>query len=335
MVEELVALPYIVGDEESSKRNILNYLNDHNLTLQEIYNWLINNQNNSNAIVLLGDFNNSGIGTSIDKQKAFELYQKAANLENAIGINSLGYCYQYGIGTRINKQKAFELYQKAANLGNAIGIKSLGYCYQYGIGTIVDKQKAFVLYQKAADLGNSFGIKNLADYCYRIGIGISIDKQKTFELYQKAADLGNSSGIYSLGYCYENGIGASIDKQKAYELYQKAANLGNTNEEPIFWSDALESRLCELYMSNDVVDIFWGQPIEEHQEHLACSTIWHIYVITCGFHNSYQMVTIDNQVIHFIAEEEKMVSFDDPLPSSIEIPQDLKKNFDEALDNEL
>ena len=34
-------------------------------------------------------------------------------------------------------------------------------------------------------------------------------------------------------------------------------------ENPIFWNDALEARLCELYMKDNVVDIFWGQPAEE------------------------------------------------------------------------
>ncbi|GBB96769.1 hypothetical protein RclHR1_02830005 [Rhizophagus clarus] len=102
----------------------------------------------------------------------------------------------------------------------------------------------------------------------------------------------------------------------------------------IFWSNALEARLCELYMKDDVVDIFWGRPVEEH---LVGSTTWYVYVITRGSYNSYaKMETItDNQVINFIAEEEKFVGFDDPLPNSIKIPQDLKRNFDEALDNEL
>jgi hypothetical protein len=32
---------------EKKKREIVNYLNNHNITSQEIYNWLINNQDDS------------------------------------------------------------------------------------------------------------------------------------------------------------------------------------------------------------------------------------------------------------------------------------------------
>ena len=113
-------------------------------------------------------------------QKTFELYQKAANLENADGIYNLGNCYENGIGTSINKQKAFELYQKSANLGSASGTISLGYCYQNGVGI--------------RNLGNISGINNLGD-CYKNGIGTSINCQKAFYLYQKAANLENANGI--------------------------------------------------------------------------------------------------------------------------------------------
>ncbi|GBB96650.1 hypothetical protein RclHR1_00280042 [Rhizophagus clarus] len=210
------------------KQEVLNYFNNQNITLQEINNLLLNNQNISNYIFMLGKFSLLGIGADIDKKKAFGLYQKAADLGSASGICNLGYCYQKGIGTDIDKKKAFELYQKAADLGNAFGINKLGYCYQKGIGTDIDKIKAFVLYQKVTDLGNVSGIYYLG-YCYQNGIGIDIDKKKAFELYQKAADLGNTYGIYYLGYCYQSGIGVDIDKKRSFKLYQKAADLGSAS----------------------------------------------------------------------------------------------------------
>ncbi|GES87639.1 kinase-like domain-containing protein [Rhizophagus clarus] len=210
------------------KLEVLNYLNNQDITLQEINIILLNNQDNSLYIFLLGKFNHLGIETYINKKKAFELYQKAADLGNASGINNLGYCYQNGVGTGIDTKKAFELYQKAADLGNASGINSLGYCYNEGIGTNVNKNKAFELYRKAADLGNAFGINNLG-YCYQNGIGININKKRAFELYQKAADLGNADGMNSLGFCYNEGVGTDVDKKKAFELYQRAADLENAS----------------------------------------------------------------------------------------------------------
>ncbi|CAB4413986.1 unnamed protein product [Rhizophagus irregularis] len=213
---------------EIGKHLILNYLDNHNIDLQRIYNQLLDNQNNSNYIALFGKFYHLGIGFGVDKQKAFELYQKASDLKNAFGINNLGYCYIKGIGTDIDKKKAFELYQKTADLGNSCGISNLGYCYQYGIGTDIDKKKALELYQKAADLGDAFGINNLGQ-CYQKGNGIDIDYQRAFELYQNSAGLGNAGGMFNLGYCYQNGIGTDIDQKKPFELYQKAAVLGNAD----------------------------------------------------------------------------------------------------------
>ncbi|RGB26724.1 kinase-like domain-containing protein [Rhizophagus diaphanus] len=213
-------------ESERKKHEVINYLNDHNLTSQEIYNWLLNNQDNSNSVFLLGVFNHVGIEINVDEQKAFELYQKAANAGNSSGIISLGYCYHYGIGTSIDNLKAFELYQEAASLGNSRGIYNLGVCYNNGIGTIVNNNKAFKLFQESANLGNPLGISSLG-YCYGNGIGTSINNQKAFELYQIAANSGNILGITSLAYCYEKGIETNVNKQKAFELYQIAANLGS------------------------------------------------------------------------------------------------------------
>ncbi|POG66361.1 kinase-like domain-containing protein [Rhizophagus irregularis DAOM 181602=DAOM 197198] len=148
--------------DEIGKQKILSYLNEQNITLQEINNLLLNDQNNSHSIYLLGKFNHLGIGISVDNQKAFELYQKAADLGNSSGINDLGYCYLNGIGTGIDKKKAFELYQKAAELGNSSGINNLGDCYQYGIGTDINNKKAFELYQNP--------IKNFDPFFYSVFI---------------------------------------------------------------------------------------------------------------------------------------------------------------------
>src|ERR1043165_1487746 len=65
-------------EEKVIKQHVLNYINSQNIILQEIYNWLLNNQNHLNSIYLLGYFNYHGIDTNINKQNAYNLYQKAA-----------------------------------------------------------------------------------------------------------------------------------------------------------------------------------------------------------------------------------------------------------------
>jgi TPR repeat protein len=224
MVNEIIL--FFEGVEmERRKHEITNYLNNYNVTSQEIYKWLLNSQDNSNYVFLLGVFYNFGIEVNVDKQKAFELYQNAANLGDTSGIISLGYCYEKGIGTGVNRKKAFELYQKAANLGNPRGIRNLGYCYFNGIGTTFDYQKAFKLFQKSTNLGNTLGIINLG-YCFENGIGTNVDMQKAFELYQKAANLGYYLAQYNLALMYKNGKGIKKDINRAIYWYKKSAEQG-------------------------------------------------------------------------------------------------------------
>jgi|ERR1051325_3180440 TPR repeat protein len=91
----------------------------------------------------------------------FELYQKAS-LGNAFGMNNLGTLYPNRVETSIDNQKAFELYRKSVNLGNSFGMNNLGHCYRYGIRTNVDLQKAFELYKRSANLGHCIAQYTLA-----------------------------------------------------------------------------------------------------------------------------------------------------------------------------
>ncbi|RGB36617.1 kinase-like domain-containing protein [Rhizophagus diaphanus] len=222
LVNEIILL---IEDVEIIMRKIIivKYLNDHDIALKEMYNWLLNNQDNSNSVFILGVFYHFGIEINVNKQKAFELYQNAVKSGNVFGITSLGYCHEEGIGTGVDKQKAFELYQKAANLGNPRGILSLGYCYEFGIGASIDERMAFELYQKSTNLGNSLGMNNLG-CCYYKGIGVIVDKQKSFDLFQKGANSGNYLAQYNLASMYESGKNKDINQ--AIYWYEKSAEQG-------------------------------------------------------------------------------------------------------------
>jgi TPR repeat protein len=96
ITDELVNLIFKKENEESEAKvinqHILDHINNHRIIPQEIYDCLLNNQKNLNSIYLLAYFNYHGIGTSVNKQKAFELYQKAADLGNSNALDNLANC---------------------------------------------------------------------------------------------------------------------------------------------------------------------------------------------------------------------------------------------------
>jgi TPR repeat protein len=230
IVDELVNLIFkehdIGNDTILIKQQVFDYINSRMITLQQIYTWLLNNQINSNSICLLGYFKHHGIETDLNKQKAIELYQKAAELENKLAQLNLIDELFYGKDIKKDYILAFKLSKKLAEEGYACGINNLGFCYENGFGTDYDEKKAFDLYQKAADLGNFNGIINLG-WCYGEGIGTDVNKEKAFELYQKAANLGNNIAQCDLALTYQIGDGIKKNIDQAIYWYKKAAAQGN------------------------------------------------------------------------------------------------------------
>ncbi|EXX72669.1 uncharacterized protein OCT59_024352 [Rhizophagus irregularis] len=207
------------------KQKAMEYFNDQNINSQEIYNWLISNQNNSNSIFLLGYFNFYGIGTSKNMEKAFNLLLDASEKNHEFAQYFAGSCYYYGRGTTKNDKLAFEYYEKSANNNFTHGQLDIGYFYINGIAVKKDSKKAFYWYEKAANNGNIMAMYYLGN-CYKNGNDVEKDYNKAFEFFKKSAEGGYPRGINLLGYCYEIGIGTKIDTQKAFKLYQKSANLG-------------------------------------------------------------------------------------------------------------
>ncbi|RIA89788.1 hypothetical protein C1645_824310 [Glomus cerebriforme] len=251
------------------KQHVLEYFNNHDINLLEIYNWLLNNQNNSDTIFLFGYFNFYGIGTIRNDENAFTLFISASEQGHILAQLFVGLCYYFGFGITKNIKLAFVYYVKIANIDYAVGqfrvaegevvsgISMLGYCYNNGIGTSIDKQKAVELYQKAANLGDEVAQYNLANK-YNNGDGIEKDINQAIYCFYGITDKAEGevvSGISMLGYCYNNGIGTSIDKQKAVELYQKAANLGD------------ELKLyCEINFHKNIVSFYGITDKEKHNE---------------------------------------------------------------------
>ncbi|PKK67620.1 HCP-like protein [Rhizophagus irregularis] len=83
---------------------------------------------------------------------ALEWYMKGHNNGNYLATYDLAQCYRYGIGVNINYEKAFDLYQKAANF-IPMAQYELGVMYENGDGTIKNIDQAIDCYTKSFDQG--------------------------------------------------------------------------------------------------------------------------------------------------------------------------------------
>ncbi|GET03023.1 kinase-like domain-containing protein [Rhizophagus clarus] len=210
-------------ENKLSIQKVNEYFSNHNINVQEVYNWLLNNQVNANSIFLIGYFNLYGIATSKNNERTFNLFINASEKNHTLAQCFVGNYCRYVIE---NEKLSFEYYEKAASKNYVTAQLEIGHSYRKGIGIEKDFKKAFYWYEKAAKNGDIKAIYNLGT-CYINGIGIKKDYNKAFELYKQSAEGGYSCGITMLGYCYNNGIGTKINKQKSFELYQDAANLEN------------------------------------------------------------------------------------------------------------
>jgi TPR repeat protein len=254
------------GIETRLEQQVIEYLSNHNINSQEFYDFLLNNQINTNSIFILGYFNYYEIITSQSHKKAFELFTKASEKNHLLAQLFVGFCYFYGNGTKKNQELAFEYFEKVANKNIPSGQVGIGYSYER---IKKDSKKAFYWYEKASNNGNIIAMYNLGLF-YKNGIGVEENYNKSFEMFKQSAEGGYSGGITMLGYCYKNGIGIKINKQKAFELYQNAANLGHV---------VAQNNLALMYEKGDGITkdidkaIYWFEKSAKKGYELAKSNL--------------------------------------------------------------
>ncbi|CAB4435338.1 unnamed protein product [Rhizophagus irregularis] len=143
-------------------------------------------------------------------------------------IFQLGYCYVNGIGTEINREKGFEMYNKAAedvNVHNYFGkndketINNLNHII-YLYHKAAEDDNNFALYK----LGECYELGK--GHCYEKGFGTDMNKVKAFEFYKIAATGGNVDAQRSLADLYEHGEGTDKNVENAIYWYERAIENG-------------------------------------------------------------------------------------------------------------
>ncbi len=104
------------------------------------------------------------LGAGYNAVKAFEWYQKSAELGYAEAQYSLYECYLIGRGTKKNFVKAFDWLRKVALQGDAKAQYKLALCYISGCGCDKDNEKAIDWLNKASAQHYQFSIELMKNF---------------------------------------------------------------------------------------------------------------------------------------------------------------------------
>ena len=100
-------------------------------------------------------------------EKLLKLLEKGCKKDNAAALSCLAWCYYKKVAVDLRDyDKAFALYQQAAQLGDIHSVYMLGKCYENGHGTKRNPQKAGDCYQYAYDLSKDKRYADALDKLY-------------------------------------------------------------------------------------------------------------------------------------------------------------------------
>jgi TPR repeat protein len=195
---------------------------DYAITLQryEDASKDVNERVQASALNRLGELYERGLGVSQDRRRSFDLYQKAAILDNPYGQANLANALFFGLGSDRNLKEAMRWALKGAEGNVAMAINQVGWQYGTGMGVPVDTAEARRRYQQSAELGDSTGESELGWMYAHVE---PIDYQLAMKWYRKAADQNDPTAENNIGYLYENGLGVPQDYSQAASWYQRAA----------------------------------------------------------------------------------------------------------------
>lgn len=165
-------------------------------------------------------------GASVDYDKAFEYYARAAMQNDNVGLNNLGSLYYSGIGVGRNTAKAAILFEKAAALGNAEAAVNLGFILISGNGVEKNTAEAMNLFEKASSADN-VPARFMYGYALYTGKLRAQNFAVAAPLIRKAADAGFDEAQYVVALMYINGLGFPQHYGNAVKYLRRAAEQGN------------------------------------------------------------------------------------------------------------
>lgn len=179
------------------------------------------------AIFLLGQYYQEGVGTSSNMDYAIKIFQRVAEPTAFYNYmpaqKKLALLYYQGKEVKKNPLKAFYYFSLASDNKDGESTWYLARCYENGVGLSPQLNKAFQNYVKAYKLGYTPALTDIGN-CYFDGKGVEQNYIEAVRYYKLAADSGDINALYDLAEAYESGKGVEVNIQKALEFYKEAAN---------------------------------------------------------------------------------------------------------------
>lgn len=173
-------------------------------------------ENKPNAMRELAWYYYQGDGVIKNYPKAFELYQRAADVNDKV--------------TDKQRQQEIDAVFGMAKDGFAPAQRHLGDAYLSGKGVEQDSQKAYEWFLKAAQQGDDKAQFRVAEMLHNGEAGTK-DISEAVQWFLKSAEQGMAESQYALGVCYANGEGVEDNYAEAERWLLKAARQGDPRHE--------------------------------------------------------------------------------------------------------
>lgn len=165
-----------------------------------------------------------------DEQKAKELTDKAAKMNDEWALCILAHGYNYGAdGYPQDVIKAKEYYERCIELGEIFysdALSELGLELCDNRNSFFDSERGVNLLSKASELGQV----SATNYLGRILLyglhGVQKDEEMAVKLFETAVQQGNLNAMEDLGICAYEGKGMPVDKNRARMLFENCAREG-------------------------------------------------------------------------------------------------------------
>ena len=137
------------------------------------------------ANLILGGLYTNGTVIKKDLKKAFQNYEKAGEIGNALASYQVGSFYEKGTHVNQNDKKAYEWYHKSSTKNFVPAILKLAEYYRDGKVVKKNLVYAHVYYNLASSLGSNQAKKQLVEIGKKLSVSETLKAQKTAKRIHK------------------------------------------------------------------------------------------------------------------------------------------------------